>query len=285
MSSRVCAVTGANGYLGSRVARALQGAGWTVCGLGRHGNDLAFSLERGVTRGALAERRVEALVHCAYDFQALGWERIREINVEGTRRLFAGARAEGVKRLVHISSVSAFAGARSLYGRAKLESEAVAASYDAMVVRPGLICGDQPGGMVGTLVRLVGASPVVPLIGSGRTTMYTVHEDDACALIRRLVEGALDDVIRPRSAPITAASESGIEFRALLESVAARDGRRVLFVPVPWRLVWLGVKALETLHMARLRSDSVVSFVHPDPHPDFTQTRATGVSFRPFASG
>jgi nucleoside-diphosphate-sugar epimerase len=276
-----CAVTGAAGYVGSCIATALASAGWTVVPMGRHEGQVGFSLEEGVAPRALAERNVTALVHCAYDFSARGWERIREINVQGTRRLFESARAQGVRDFVYISSTAAFDGCRSLYGRAKLESESIAASFGAFVVRPGLVCGREPGGMVGTLVKLLRRSPVVPLIGSGRTPMHTVHEDDLGALVVRLL-GEPDDALR--GVPITAANEVPLEFRDMLAAFASREGRHVLFAPVPWPVVWLGVKTLETLQVGGLRSDSVVSFVNANPRPDFTVTRRAGVSFRSFSA-
>jgi nucleoside-diphosphate-sugar epimerase len=280
---QVCAVTGANGYVGSCVVRALGEAGWEPVSLGRHAGQVPYSLEQGTQPGALAGCHAKALVHVAYDFSERTWNRIRAVNVAGTRRLLDAARAEGVDRIVYISSTAAFEGCRSMYGRAKLEAEAVARSVGAFIVRPGLVCGGQPGGMVGTLLRLLRRSPVVPLIGSGRTPIHTVHEDDLCTLVLRLLEGSAD-VTALVGHPITAASEAPIEFRAMLQLFAEREGRHVTWAPLPWQLVWLAVKTLEVAHVpSGLRSDSVVSFVNADPDADFTYTRRAGVSFRPFS--
>ena len=283
---RVCAVTGANGYVGSRIAAALAREGWTPLTLGRHGAQVPYTLENGPEAGALARRGARALVHVAYDFSERTWDRIHAVNVEGTRRLLQAARAEGVERIVYISSTAAFEGCRSMYGRAKLATEAIARSFGAFVVRPGLVCGREPGGMVGTLLKVLRRSPVVPLIGSGRTPIYTVHEDDLSALIVRLLgTSSSDDSAQLTKGVITAANESPIEFRAMLRAFAEREGRHVAFAPLPWRLVWLGIKSLELAHLPTgLRSDSVVSFVNADPAPDFTYTRAAGASFRPFST-
>jgi NADH dehydrogenase len=279
--SRACAVTGANGYIGSRIVRALSGAGWTTIALGRRGAQVPYTLEAGTEAGVLARCGAKALVHVAYDFSERSWDRIHAVNVEGTRRLLDAARAEGVERIVYISSTAAFEGCRSMYGRAKLETEALARSAGAFIVRPGLVCGGAPGGMVGTLLGLLRRSPVVPLIGSGRTPIHTVHEDDLCALVVRLLAGNAAALV---GHPITAASEKPIAFRAMLQQFADHEGRRVVWAPLPWQLVWLGVKALEVTHVpSGLRSDSVVSFVNADPHPDFTYTRRAGLSFRPFS--
>jgi hypothetical protein len=52
-------------------------------------------------------------------------------------------------------------------------------------------------------------------------------------------------------------------------------------VPVPWRLIWLGLIVVERLGLnLRFRSDSLIGLVNTDPHPDFSSTRELGVSFR-----
>jgi hypothetical protein len=60
----------------------------------------------------------------------------------------------GVRRLVFISTISAFDGCRSFYGKGKLEVERITHSLGGWVIRPGLLYGEKPGGMLG---RLVGA--------------------------------------------------------------------------------------------------------------------------------
>ncbi len=280
----VSAITGASGYVGSRVAKALAEAGYTPVTLGRRPSDVPWSLSDDVSARTFSDRRVEALVHCAYDFRPRTRQEIYATNVEGTRRLFSAARAAGVGRIVHLSTTAAFPGARSIYGQAKLETENLAREANAFVVRPGLVCGDEPGGMVGTLAGLLRRSPVVPIVGGERTT-FTVQDDELALLIVRLVRGELDGQIVPRYAPIVAATEQGITLRALLDRIAAREGRRVVWVPVPSSLVWASVKSLEVLHVPiSLRSDSLVSFMSSNLDLDFTQTRRTGMTFRPFTA-
>src|SRR4051812_36344711 len=121
---RQCIVTGANGFVGSRLRFHLERAGWKVIGWTRHPKPggVAFRLGENVSSRQL--EGVEAVVHCAYDFKARGWHEIQAVNVNGSRRFLQAARDAGVKKLVFISSISAFPGCRSLYGKAKMEIEA-----------------------------------------------------------------------------------------------------------------------------------------------------------------
>ncbi|HYY99608.1 MAG TPA: NAD(P)-dependent oxidoreductase [Pyrinomonadaceae bacterium] len=281
-----CAVTGAGGYVGSRLSAALKGAGWVVYELSRGAAgpyepgrlSVPFSLAGGAPQGFFREEKIDALVHCAYDFRLTAWRDIFEQNVKGSVRLMEAAREEGVRKIVFISTMSAFEGCRSLYGRAKLEIEREALRLGAVVIRPGLVYGERPGAMVGALVRAVEASPVVPLVGGGGQVLYPAHEDD----LARLVESVLDADIS-FGGPLIAASERGMTLREILNALAARRGKKVLLVPVPWRLHWALLKSAEAVGLRpRFRSDSVLSLVNQDARPDFSEARRAGVTFRDF---
>jgi len=152
-----CLVTGAGGYLGGCVKRALEQRGWRVTGLTRQPapgvSDVQFQLGGEVSPADLAG--AQALVHCAYDFKQVSWAGIHATNVAGSEKLLRAARQAKIGPVVYISSISAYEGCRSLYGKAKLAIEKVADALGAVVIRPGLIYGDRPAGMFGRLVRQV----------------------------------------------------------------------------------------------------------------------------------
>lgn len=278
-SPKTCAITGTGGYLGGCVKRSFAAHGWEVLELTREPagrRSARFQLGADVAPETLAG--VQALVHCAYDFSAVRWPEIHARNVVGTRKLLAAARQAGVGRIICVSTISAYDGCRSLYGRAKLEIEEAALAAGAMVVRPGLIYGDGPGGMFGKLAGQVRKSSVLPLVG-GNELQYLVHEQDLCDLILRHAEGAAP---APGQA-ITAAHPQGWSMRQILEALAHAAGRNVRLVPVPWRALWLPIKMAELAGLRPgFRSDSLVSLMHQNPRPDFSVAAGLGVSFRPF---
>lgn len=285
VAGRRCAVTGASGYLGSRLCAALRDGGRVVYELSRAAGggggefSIPFSLARGAPPGFFREERIGALVHCAYDFRLTAWRDILEHNVKGSIRLMETAAAEGVERIVFISTMSAFEGCRSLYGRAKLEIERVALRLGAVVIRPGLVYGDHPGALVGAMVKALKVSPVIPLVGDGRQILYPAHEDDLARLVERILDGAGAEA----AGPVIAASEEGKTFREIVTGLAARAGKRVWLAPVPWRLPWVLLRSAEALRLRpRFRSDSVLSLVYQDLRPDFAEARKIGVAFRNF---
>ncbi len=280
----VLGVTGANGYVGSRVRDYFSRQGWSVNNLVRQRSGgqshldsvIPFSLDEGVDPARL--RGIDVLVHCAYDFRTTRWEDIHRTNVLGSIRLFEAARKAGVKRIVLISTMSAFEGCASMYGRAKLEIERSVSGSDVAIVRPGLVYGHGAAGMVGALDRFVRVSKVAPIFGGGKQKLYLAHQKDLSRLVF-----ALSCVEKPPQEPVVAACDAGMTFREILQLLASRQGKRLLFVPAPWRVAWLVLRAAEAAGMRmRLRSDSLISLLNQNQHPDFGPTHHTGVIFRDF---
>jgi dihydroflavonol-4-reductase len=110
-------VTGASGFIGSAVTRALLGRGAEVVALlepgGDHANLAGFDLERldvdlrdadgvaGAVKGCRAVFHVAAL----YRFWARDRRQFYEVNVGGSRNIMDAAKAAGTERLVYTSTV------------------------------------------------------------------------------------------------------------------------------------------------------------------------------------
>jgi nucleoside-diphosphate-sugar epimerase len=280
-TSKLCAITGTSGYLGGRLKDAVQKAGLQVLDLNRQpgtgSQTKTFKLGEDVAPETFAG--VRALVHAAYDFKQLSWTDIHATNVAGSAKLFDAAKKANVEKIAYISSISAFEGCRSLYGKAKLETERIALSYGATVIRPGLVWGTPTGAMMAKLREQVQKSRFQPLMGGGRQIQYMVHHEDIGDFVCRCIENR----VSPPAKPVTIAHEQPWTFRQVLEGIARVQGKRLTFVPLPWRLVWLAIKTAETVGVhLEFRSDSLVSLMYQNPAPSFAEQRALGISPRAF---
>jgi nucleoside-diphosphate-sugar epimerase len=278
---KLCAITGGGGYVGGGVKNYFSARGWEILELTRRPkpNSRAVKFQLGEEIPPTAFENAGAFVHCAYDFQPLRRDEIRAVNVEGSQKLLAAARAAGIPKIIFISSISAFDGCRSLYGKAKLEIEKIALENGALVIRPGLVYGNDSGGMFGKLAAQIRNSSVIPMIGDGSQSQFLVHHEDLCAFIERYAAGSVE--IAPRV--LTAANGQPWPFKKLLLEIARAMDKKPKFIPLPWRLVWFGLKSAEVCGLKlNFRSDSLVSLMHQNPSPDFSANADVGLICRPF---
>lgn len=104
-------VTGAGGFIGGEIARTLAAQpGFAVYGATRDGRGLGGAIRPvrldvcDAASLAAGLRGIDAVVHCAVGG--------RRVTVDGTRDVLAAARAAGVRRVVHLSSIAVYGGAR-----------------------------------------------------------------------------------------------------------------------------------------------------------------------------
>lgn len=276
-----CGITGVSGYVGSRLSAALART-MDVVPISRRAiaGGIQWDLEGGKDIAPqLRERGVTSLVHAAWDFRCIAAKENERINVEGSRRLFDAAERAGVERIVFISTISAFDGARSMYGQSKMRVEKmVLEGRGGIVIRPGLVWGDGSGGMFGALKKQVDKGGIMPLIGSGCYPQYLVHEDDLGDAVLQAVDGSLTSGV-----PVTIAHPHPWPFAKLIAHMAEAQRKKLRLVAVPWRFVYLGLKIAETIGLkSGFRSDSVVSLVFQNPAPDFNVAKQLGLRARPY---
>lgn len=186
------AVTGATGFVGQALLdRALE-TGLTVKALTRRdqlprdgvewvsGDLESAEALRALMRGAEAVIHVAGVVNDAARFESG--------NVLGTLNVIEAAKAEGVQRFIHVSSLSAREPELSAYGvsKARAEKLIMASGLDWTIVRPPGIYGPRDVDYF-EMFRLArwGVMPVPPK--EGRASI--IHVDDLARLLLALVPG------------------------------------------------------------------------------------------------
>lgn len=113
-------VTGANGFVGSKLCESLTQSSDSVCGLVRPTGDLRFiqGLESlRLIQGDITDKQclmeamkdVSTVYHvAAYTSDWGPWSTFKSMNIDGVRNVMEAALASGVKRVVHVSTVSVY---------------------------------------------------------------------------------------------------------------------------------------------------------------------------------
>lgn len=176
LAGRRIAVTGATGFLGSRLVETLAGAtDAEVLAIVRNYRSLSrlSTADQASLRFASVDitsavdlatvlAGTDTVVHCAYGNAGSVDERWR-VSVDGTQAVVKASIAAGVRKLVHVSSMSVYesTGAKTVtetsrylradetdreYDQQKLEAEkrvmeAAAAGLEPVVIQPGIIYG------------------------------------------------------------------------------------------------------------------------------------------------
>jgi nucleoside-diphosphate-sugar epimerase len=278
------AVTGANGYVGGRILAHLRAAGEQAIALVRRPDQDGPSspTDEPARRYALGEPLeasvldgVETVVHAAWDLSSTGAE-VRAVNVSGSLPLLDGLATRG-GRAVLVSSLSAFEGARSLYGQAKLELEGAVLERGGVVLRAGLVFGVDAGGLFGAMVAAVSRHPLAPLIGGGLQRLFVTHDQHLCELATAIIGGPLQP-----DRPVFAAHEVPTTLRAIAEQVAQANGRRLTVIPLPKRLTYLGLRSAEMAGLSLpFRSDSLLSLANPIGLDDVAALERLPIAFPP----
>jgi uncharacterized protein YbjT (DUF2867 family) len=240
-------VTGATGFVGSHLRRALLADGHEVVGFARHvpaPEDGVRWVAGEITDGdALAEGMAEcgAVCHLVAIIRERGGATFERVHVDGTARVLEAMGRTGVTRLLHMSALGAGPKPPSEYYRTKWQAEELvrASGMAQTIFRPSIIFG--PGdGFISLLARQLRRAPVVPVIGSGAYPFAPVSVQAVCAAFVQALRMNGDTLSRT----FELCGPEVLTYEQMLDVLAAHLGARKPRVHVPvWVLraaIWLG---------------------------------------------
>jgi NADH dehydrogenase len=263
MIERRVTLIGGAGFVGRQLAPWLVAEGWRVQVASRHPqHDRSLATASRITVVAADLRDEDEVRRAVRDADAVinlvGIARDREqsfeaVHVDGAARVARLAAAAGVERLLHFSALGIAEDAPAAADRTKARGEAAvrAAFPAATLVRPSLVYG--PGDhFFGRFAAMARTSPVLPVIGGGRTRFQPIHVEDAVRTLAALLE-------RPGTAGATLAlvGPETFAFRELLERMLRVLGRRRPILSLPFPLAEGLAAALERLPNPPLTREDV----------------------------
>jgi len=260
-------VLGAGGYLGGEIVRFFYGRpGFRVVGVCRQATAQPACDEVvlrdafvGDLRDLLTAKERIVLINAAFDFATVG-----RGAAEVKYRSLESALREIVSRpgcvSINISSMSAFSGCRSEYGREKLFVESLFARYRGINVRPGLIVSWQrPGSAFLQLLDIIRQFPVVPVMSAVNAGFFVCDLDILLTGIERIIGMALH-----KSHTVSFCYATRIRLADLFRIIQVRLQKTRILIPIPWRLVyWLVVTKERVVGRAKIRADSIIDFAFP----------------------
>ncbi len=266
------AITGATGFVGGALARALAGQGHELIALTRPSSLRAHLADLPITwvEGDVTDREslrgkfngAAWLIHAA---GMLGQAGVPErayfaLHEQGTNNVLAEAEAAGVQRILHVSSPGVLGpisgppadetaplAPSNPYERSKAAAEQLALIYarggaPVVIVRPEFIYG--PGDLhVLGLFKAVGNGRFFTITGGHHTCHPTYIDDAVTGMLLALQQGRVGEIYH-------IAGPEPVTFRELGATIAAALGVSAPRLNLPRPLVMAGATGLEL--MARI---------------------------------
>ena len=195
-------ITGATGFIGRHFAKRMADSGHEIICGGRSParlnsfpkiyNPVRIYLEHKETISrVLKKEHPDIVCHAAALVESNSLEKLRRVNVEGTRNVFDACMEAGIKKVIYLSTVAVATGnpvnpltedlpysATNAYGQSKLEAEQLALEYrkkglKIAVIRPCMVYGEDEPHALGMLVSAV-EKRLIPIFGKGKARRHLV---------------------------------------------------------------------------------------------------------------
>ncbi len=231
-------VTGATGFIGSYLVRALTRGGYEVIAACRRPAAaqerfpgvrtawLDFSRIRSVEACLPLLVGVDAVVNAAGIIRETRRQSFRRVHTEAPRLLFDACRLAKVEKVIQISALGTDAAATSQFHLTKraADEHLKRLGIPWVIIKPSLVYG--PGGKSAELFKALAALPAIPLVADGEHPVQPIHINDLTDLVLRLVSPEA-----PAFLEIDAVGPYPLSVRQMLESYRG----------------WLGLGACKTI--------------------------------------
>ena len=242
-------VFGGSGFVGRHTVRALAKAGWRVRAAVRR-PDLAGHLQPMGTVGQIhavqanlrypesikaACAGADVVINLVGVLYPSGKQSFNAVHVAGARAVAKAAREAGAKRLIHVSAIGADRKSASAYWRSKAEGEAgvLEEFADAVILRPSLVFGPEDE-LFNRFAAMARISPLLPLIGGGKTRIQPVFVGDLANAIAAVAAG------KGKAGRIyEIGGPEVLSFRQILDKVQTWSGRSKAYLRLPFWLAKL----------------------------------------------
>ena len=266
MDSKLVTIFGGTGFLGRHTVRALAKAGWRIKvaarrpargfylrPLGQVGQiDFVKCDVADAGQVAAAVAGSDAVINlCGILFQR--GQSFEDVQANGAANIAEAAAAAGVGALVHVSAIGADKDSDAVYAQTKAAGEARLREFfpAATILRPSIVFGPEDD-FFNRFAAMARMSPILPLVGGGKTLFQPVFVGDvAAAIVTALGSEAAKGATYELGGPTV------YSFKQLLQIVLTQTGRKRLLVPLPFGMASFQAFFLQLLPKPPLTPDQV----------------------------
>ncbi len=270
-------IYGGSGFIGRHVVRAIAETGARMRIAVRRPELAGFLQPLGgvgqINAVQANVRYPDSLLAAAEDADAVvnlvgilfpsGKQTFKAVMDEGARNVAEAARAKGARALVHVSAIGANPEAPSHYARSKAAGEkAVREAFPgAAILRPSIVFGPEDD-FFNRFAAMARISPVLPLIGGGKTKIQPVFAGDVAKAVVAGLTGKTET-----GAPYELGGPEVLTMKEVMQRVLAYTMRKRLLLSEPFFIAklqgaflqWLPKPLLTVDQVRMLETDNVVS--------------------------
>lgn len=246
MRQGIVTVVGGTGFLGRYVVRALARDGYVIRVLARDplaGAELKTFGDVGqivleyadLAKPHTLEGKLDnskAVVNLVGVLYERGQQNFSALHAQGAEKLAQMAKAAGVERYVHVSALGVETAVDSKYARTKLLGERATCAVlpQTTVLRPSVLFGAEDN-FFNQFARMACVSPVLPLIGGGKTRFQPVYVADVAAAVAQAMKS---DAMLGKTYEL--GGPEVMSFKQVLAYICKTTGRNPALVNIPFRV-------------------------------------------------
>ncbi len=198
MKNKIVTVFGGSGFLGKNIVQELVKQGYLVRVASRN-PERNIEVKTGAMVGQVTLehcniRDEKSIANCLRDSWAVvnlvgvlyekGRQSFQAVHAQGAEKIAKAAKNAGVKRLIHISALGVDKAVKSKYARTKITGEkaVVSAFPSATILRPSVVFGAEDN-FFNMFAKIASCSPILPLIGGGKTIFQPVYVVDVAKAV------------------------------------------------------------------------------------------------------
>lgn len=254
-------IAGSSGLLGSSLLEGFCQRGFNVKRINRTNNsDIFFEYD---LKGALVPNlgtQYDVVINCAYNYKDRSLED-SNVNLIMVKNLLAMAKSNNIPIFINISSMSAYDGCKSNYGKIKLKIEEEVTEAGGYSFRLGLFESDVLVGLIKTIYKL---SQIIPFFSIGVGYSYLPQYITNLNKFGLLLIDFISEIKKYPESVYSAVNSLPLDFNDIVYAVTKKP---TIKIPLVLLRTMILLYELSPLPEIRFNSDSLNGLVFATNNP------------------